>query len=100
MAAQPSTFVMSQADNPNPRHLAPKGDLTIFEAMEFRDALVNLLANDGLVSLDLGGVTRADTAIIQLLWAARKEGRMFVCGVSPEFQATLTHLGFTKPLSE
>lgn len=87
-------------DNPNPRHLAPKGDLTIFEAEEFKDSLVKLLANDGLVSLDLGGVTRADTAIIQLLWASRKEGRIFVSGISPEFQATLTRLGFTKPLSE
>jgi anti-anti-sigma regulatory factor len=100
MRAQPSASVTSQADNANPRHLAPKGDLTIFEAAEFKDALVKLLSNDGLVSLDLGGVTRADTAIIQLLWAARQEGRMFVSGVSPEFQATLTHLGFTKPLSE
>jgi anti-anti-sigma regulatory factor len=84
----------------NPRHLAPTGDLTIFEASEFKEALVRLFQNDGLVSLDLGQAGRVDTAAIQLMWAARKQGRMFVTGISTELQAQLTQLGFSEPLSE
>lgn len=58
------------------RHLAPTGELTIFEAAEFKESLVKLFANDGLVSLDLGAVVRVDTAAIQLMLAARKQGRI------------------------
>ena len=84
----------------NARHLAPTGELTIFEAAEFKDSLVKLFANDGLVSLDLSGVARVDTAAIQLMLAARKQGRMFVTGVSDDLLAKLNQLGFHDPLSE
>ncbi|MCP9447694.1 MAG: STAS domain-containing protein [Nitrospira sp.] len=84
----------------NPRQLAPTGDLTIFEVEDFKKALVKLFQNDGLVSLDLSQVGRVDTAAIQLLWAARKEGRMFVAGMSENLQATLNRLGFSEPLGE
>lgn len=89
-----------QIEEQNARHLAPKGELTIFEAAEFKESLVKLFANDGLVSLDLSGVARADTAAIQLMLAARKQGRMFVTGVSEDLQTKLNQLGFTDPLSE
>lgn len=84
----------------NSRHLAPTGELTIFEAAEFKGGLLALFENEGLVSLDLGKVTRVDTSIIQLLWAARKQGRMVVSGISQDLQAKLTQLGFSEPLSE
>lgn len=84
----------------NSRHMAPAGDLTIFEAAEFKGGLLKLFENEGLVSIDLGSVTRVDTAIIQLLWAARKQGRMFVSGISQDLQTKLTQLGFSEPLSE
>ncbi|MCP9449035.1 MAG: STAS domain-containing protein [Nitrospira sp.] len=84
----------------NPRQLTPTGDLTIFEVEDFKKALVKLFQNDGLVSLDLSQVGRVDTAVIQLLWAARKEGRMFVAGMSENLQATLNRLGFSEPLGE
>ena len=84
----------------NARHLAPTGELTIFEAAEFKDSLVKLFANDGLVSLDLSGVARVDIAAIQLMLAARKQGRMFVTGVSDDLLAKLNQLGFTDSLSE
>ncbi|MBY0246632.1 MAG: STAS domain-containing protein [Nitrospiraceae bacterium] len=84
----------------NSRHLAPTGELTIFEAAEFKGGLLTLFENEGLVSLDLGKVTRVDTSIIQLLWAARKQGRMVVSGISQDLQAKLTQLGFSEPLSE
>ncbi len=76
------------------------GDLTIFEAAEFKESLVKLFANDGLVSLDLTSVARVDTAAIQLMLAARKQGRMFVTGISDDLQTKLNQLGFTDPLSE
>lgn len=84
----------------NPRHLAPIGDLTIFEATEFKESLVRLFQNDGLVSLDLGQAGRVDTAAIQLMWAARKQGRMFVSGISEELRTKMAKLGFSEPLSE
>lgn len=84
----------------NSRHMAPAGDLTIFEVAEFKSGLLKLFENEGLVSIDLGNVTRVDTAVIQLLWAARKRGRMFVSGMSQDLQTKLTQLGFSEPLSE
>jgi len=89
-----------QVEGQNARHLAPTGDLTIFEAAEFKASLVKLFANDGLVSLDLSGVARVDTAAIQLMLAARKQGRMFVTGISDDLQTKLNQLGFTGSLSE
>lgn len=82
------------------RQCAPSGDLTIFEAAAFKDSLTKLFTNDGLVCLDLGKVKRVDTAAIQLMWAARKSGRLLVTGIPGELTTKLTQLGFTEPLSE
>lgn len=100
MTDMPSSAQTPQVEAQNPRHLAPTGDLTIFEAGEFKESLVKLFTNDGLVSLDLAGVARVDTAAIQLMLAARKQERMFVSGVSDELQTKLKHLGFHGSLSE
>jgi anti-anti-sigma regulatory factor len=78
----------------------PSGDLTIFEAAEFKESLLAVLANDGLVCLDLSQVTRVDTSAIQLMWAARKLGRLLVTGIPKELETKLTLLGFSEPLSE
>jgi anti-anti-sigma regulatory factor len=78
----------------------PTGELTIFEAAEFKESLVTLLTSEGLVCLDLSQVSRVDTAAIQLMWAARKLGRLLVTGISDELQAKVTRLGFSGPLSE
>jgi anti-anti-sigma regulatory factor len=78
----------------------PSGELTIFEAAEFKESLLVVLANEGLVCLDLSQVTRVDTAAIQLMWAARKLGRLLVTGISDELQTKLNRLGFSEPLSE
>ena len=100
MTAEPSASQTQIAEDQNPRHLAPKGDITIFEAADFKESLMQLFANDGLVSLDLSDVARVDTAAIQLMLAARKQGRMFVTGISEDLQTKLKQLGFTDPLSE
>lgn len=100
MTTDPSAPGFSKDEYQNLRHLAPTGDLTIFEAAEFKQSLVNLFANDGLVSLDLSGIARVDTSAIQLLLAARKQGRMLVTGLSQDLQMKLSRLGFTDSLSE
>lgn len=100
MATESSSPQPAQANDPIPRHLAPKGDITIFEASEFKDSLMKLFQNDGLVSVDLSGVARVDTAAIQLLLAAKKQNRMFVSGMSKDLQGRLQQLGFTGSLSE
>ena len=100
MTMEPSGSQAGGTGDSNTRHLAPTGDLTIFEAGEFKESLVKLFDNDGLVSLDLRGVDRVDTAAIQLMLSARKQGRMFVTGISEEVQAKLKQLGFHDQLSE
>lgn len=100
MTDERSSSQANQVEGQNTRHLAPTGDLTIFEAAEFKESLVKLFANDGMVSLDLSGVARADTSAIQLMLAARRQGRMFVTGLSDDLQTKLNQLGFTAPLSE
>lgn len=84
----------------NARQYEPAGELTIFEAASFKESLVQLISNDGLVCMDLGKVTRVDTSAIQLMWAARKLGRILVTGIPQELQMKLTQLGFSEPLSE
>jgi len=84
----------------NSRQYVPVGELTIFEAASFKESLVQLISNDGLVCMDLGKVTRVDTAAIQLMWAARKLGRILVTGIPQDVQTKLTQLGFSEPLSE
>ena len=71
---------------PDSRLCKPSGDLTIFEAAEFKEALITVLANDGLVCLDLSQVGRVDTASMQLLWAARKLGRLHAAALAPDYQ--------------
>ncbi|MBS0151743.1 MAG: STAS domain-containing protein [Nitrospira sp.] len=100
MTTDSSVPALPKDESQNLRHLAPTGDLTIFEAAEFKESLMNLFANDGLVSLDLNGVARVDTSAIQLLLAARKQGRMLVTSLSQDLQTKLKRLGFTDSLSE
>ena len=84
----------------NDKHYGPVGDLTIFEAASFKESLTKLLSQEGLVCLDLSKVKRVDTAAIQLMWAARKLGRLLVTGIPQELDAKMKQLGFTEPLSE
>ena len=85
---------------PDSRLCKPSGELTIFEAAEFKESLLAVLANDGLVCLDLSQVARVDTPAIQLMWAARKLGCLLVTGIPKELETKLTQLGFSEPLSE
>ena len=85
---------------PDSKLCKPIGELTIFEAAEFKESLIKLFSCEGLVCLDLAQVKRVDTAAIQLMWAARKLGRLLVTGIPQELETKLTQLGFSEPLSE
>ncbi len=100
MTTKTAASQTQRAEDQNPKHLALKGDLTIFEVTEIKASLMKLFANDGLVSLDLSGVARVDAAAIQLMLAARKQGRMIVMGISDDLQTKLNQLGLADPLSE
>ena len=84
----------------NSRQLSPSGDLSIFEAAAFKESLLSLLANDGLVCLDLGAVTRVDSSAIQLIWAARRLGRLLVTKIPQDVDQKMKLLGFNGSLSE
>ena len=42
----------------------PSGELTIFEAAEFKESLIKVLANDGLVCMDMDG---------KIMWKTKNE---------------------------
>lgn len=84
---------MDGATSENKSVLAPCGEITIFEATAFRDALVTLLANEGPAELDLSSVERMDTAGIQLLIAAERSGRLTVTGWRPAVREGLATIG-------
>ncbi len=73
------------------RVLSPKGDLTIFEAAEFREALLVLHEKEGPIELDLSQVQRMDSSGVQLVVAACRRGRLGITGMTPaipnKFQA-------------
>lgn len=73
--------------------LSPSGDLTIFEAMDFRNELVTLLSQEGPITVDLSNVTRMDCSCLQVMLAARRSGRLVVTGATGEFQARVAQVG-------
>ena len=65
------------------------GEMTIYRAAELRGLLLNALAGEGPLELDLADVTEMDTSGVQLLLAARKfaaaAGRdLTLAAISPE----------------
>ncbi|MCA9472428.1 MAG: STAS domain-containing protein [Nitrospirales bacterium] len=73
--------------------LQPEGDLTIFEAADFRDALLTLLEHEGPVELDLAGVERVDSSGIQMLVAAARQDRFSVTGMSSAVNEKVASIG-------
>jgi anti-anti-sigma regulatory factor len=71
---------------------APTNDLTIFEAMDFRNTLVTLLSQEGPVIVDLSHVHQVDTSCMQILLAAHRSGRLTVAGISEQFRLKATQL--------
>lgn len=54
--------------------LRMEGEFTIYNAQEIRNGLVEHLAANDEIELDLSGITEMDTAGFQLLLATKREG--------------------------
>lgn len=70
-----------------------KGDLTIFEAAEFRDALLTLFKHEGSLELDVSGAEQVDSSGIQLMMAASHDGRMVITGMTDSVQKKIAGIG-------
>lgn len=73
--------------------LKPKGDLTIFEASEFRDALVELSQSEQPLELDLSIVERMDSSGVQLIMAVRRDLTVTLVGVSSAIHEKFESVG-------
>jgi anti-sigma B factor antagonist len=56
-----------------------EGELTIYRAHELKQLLLRRLVPDGVVEVDLGGVTEMDSAGLQLLLLAKRTARLERC---------------------
>lgn len=73
--------------------LIPEGDLTIFEAATFREALVNLHRYEGPLELDLSLVERMDSSGVQLILAGIQRGGVTLVGVKPNHREQFDRVG-------
>ncbi len=73
--------------------LCPTGELTIFEAAEFREALVSLCGYEGPIELDLTGVDRVDSSGIQLIMAASQDSRLVTTGMTETIGEKFDNVG-------
>ena len=73
--------------------LIPEGDLTIFEAAEFRERLMALHQQDDPIELDLSDVERMDSSGVQLMIAGVKSGRMSITGLTESIQEKFKKIG-------
>ncbi|CAK0780277.1 STAS domain-containing protein [Gammaproteobacteria bacterium] len=60
----------------SPSHLRVEGDLTIYEAVTLKTALMAALEEGPVLELDLSGVEEIDTAGLQLLLLLKKEAQI------------------------
>ena len=65
--------------------LLPEGDLTIFEAAEFREGLIALHQQEDPIELDLSDVERMDSSGVQLIMAGVKSGRITIAGIDRKY---------------
>lgn len=75
------------------RAMLPTGDLTIFEAAAFRDALINWQRQAGRIDLDLSRVDCLDTSCVQLILAAIQTAELTLSGVKPEHREHFKRVG-------
>jgi len=78
----------------------PTGDLTIFEAMDFRNELVTLLSQEGPVVVDLSHVKRMECSCLQVMLAARRSGRLAVTGWMEPLRKKMAELGCRELIGE
>lgn len=79
--------------------LQPAGELTIFEAAEFREALLALSGKEGAPELSLTNIDRMDSSCVQLVVAGCQEMALHITDVSPGVQAQFEVIGCRKYLN-
>ncbi len=80
--------------------LHPKGELTIFEAAEFREALLALDKHEDPIELDLSDVERVDSSGIQLVMAALQSNRISLKGMTPSVAEKFGSIGCAYVLND
>lgn len=60
-------------EHAQPLRLSPQGEMTIYQARELKETLLDALRDADSVELDLSGVSDIDTAGLQLLLLAKRE---------------------------
>jgi anti-anti-sigma regulatory factor len=73
--------------------LCPEGDLTIFEAAVFHQALVQLHEQDSPLEIDLSNVERIDSSGIQLILAGLKKKEMKITAVQSSVRESFARIG-------
>lgn len=87
---------MTIQEQNNQAVLQPEGELTIFEAAEFRDAFVMLGTKTGELELSLAKIERMDSSSVQLVIAACQEMNLKITHVPPGVQEQFDVVGCGK----
>lgn len=80
-----------------PMHLAPSGDLTIFEICDFKAQLQTGLKQGQGVTVDLGETGTVDASALQLLIAACRQESVQLINVPARVTERFTQMGWTRP---
>jgi len=73
--------------------LKPDGDLTIFEASDFHQALVELSQHSEALELDLSASGEVDSSAIQLMLAAQRDCSVAITGMTPAVLEKIDRMG-------
>ena len=79
----------------SPQLYVPTGDLTIATVREFKAALVDMMSDGKSGTLDLAGVRRVDVAVLQVMIAAERTGRIALTSPSQPVMKAMEAIGFT-----
>ena len=85
---------------PHTAVLKPTGELTIFEAADFHQALVELSQHSQSLEVDLSEVSECDASAVQLLLAVTRDLNIGVTGVSSTLCEKFIRMGCEDQLKE
>lgn len=80
-----------------PMHLAPSGDLTIFEISDFKAQLQTGLKQGQGITVDLGETGTVDASALQLLIAACLHESVQLINVPARVTERFAQMGWTRP---
>lgn len=81
----------------SPMHLAPSGDLTIFEICDFKAQLQAGLKQGQGIIVDLGETGTVDASALQLLIAACLHESVHLINVPARVTERFTQMGWLRP---